>query len=276
MTEYPRFNIVGEVWITESVGMTAYWLAGTKNKDGFVSHLPSATDFPLYEAMQKAFNERESWGEGLIRLSNTLSGDFQYPNPQNNVIFFDNHDTGRFFTTVGEDVKKYKLALAFLLTTRGAPQLYYGDEIAMPGVKDIDPNVRKDHPGGWPDDAQRGIRNAFTQQGRTERENDVFNFTRTLLNWRKSAQLVHTGKLMQFLPQDGVYTYFRYDDKTPNAAVMVMLNNSDTERSVNTSRFVERMKGFTTAKNVITGDIISNFSMLTLPARTPLVVELGK
>jgi glycosidase len=276
MAEYPRFNVVGEVWIGESVGMTAYWLAGTKNRDGFVSHLPCATDFPLYEAMQKAFNEKEGWSEGLIRLNNTLASDFLYASPSSNVIFLDNHDTGRFFSTVGEDVRKLKLALAFLLTTRGAPQLYYGTEIAMPGVKDMDPNVRKDHPGGWPDDKQRGIRDAFTQQGRTERDNDVFNFTRTLLNWRKSTKLIHTGKLMQFLPQDGVYTYFRYAENTPEKAVMVLLNNNDTERTVNTSRFAERMKGFSKAKNVLTGEVLNDVTTLAVPAKMPLVMELMK
>jgi neopullulanase len=285
LNEYPRFGIVGEVWIGESIGMTAYWLAGTTNRDGFASGLPSATDFPLMSALTSAFNEKEGWGEGLVRIYNTLAGDFQYPQPNSNLIFLDNHDLGRAFSSLGEDVKKFKLALTILLTTRGTPQLYYGTELAMPGVKNIDPNVRKDHPGGWAGDK----RDAFTQQGRTERENEVFDLMRTLLRWRKTKPAVQTGSLTHFVPHDGIYTYFRHSAATGAAAgapvktasagddaVMVMVNNSDREQRVNTSRYAERLQGFGKARNVVTGEVIADLSTIVIAPKAALVLDLMK
>jgi len=269
LAEYPTFGIVGEVWISESVGMTAYWLAGTRNRDGFTPALPSTTDFPLMSAISAAVNEQEGWNEGMARVYNTLAQDFLYPNPHSNLIFLDNHDVGRFFSSVGEDMSKFKIALTLLLTLRGVPQIYYGTELAMPGVKDIDPNVRKDFPGGWAEDK----RSAFTEQGRTEREQEAFTHLRTLAQWRKTKTVIHTGKLMQFVPHDGVYTYFRYNDKE---AVMVAVNNTTQEKQVNTERYAERMKDFSSATNVLTGATLTNLATLTIPPKTALVLELRK
>jgi glycosidase len=269
LAEYPKLGIVGEVWISESVGMTAYWLAGTKNRDGFLPALPTTTDFPMMGAISAAVNEQEGWNEGMARVYNTLAQDFLYPNPQSNLIFLDNHDLGRVFSNVGEDMSKFKIALTLLLTLRGVPQIYYGTEIATPGIKDTDPNVRKDFPGGWAEDK----RSAFTEQGRTEREQAAFTHLRTLAQWRKTKAVIHTGKLMQFVPHDGVYTYFRYND---NETVMVTINNTTQEKQVNTERYAERTKGFSAATNVLTGTTLTNLATLTIPPKTALVLELKK
>ncbi len=267
--EYPRLGMFGEVWITESVGMSSYWQAGVKNKDGFASALPAITDFPLNAALGAAFSEKEEWGSGMIKIYNTLAQDFLYADATKNVIFLDNHDLTRYLSAVGDDVRKLKMALTLLMTLRGTPQIYYGTEIGMTGIKDPDPLVRKDFPGGWQGDNA----NAFTPQGRTEKQNEIFNHLRTLGAWRKTKAVVHSGKLMQFVPSDGIYAYFRYN---ANETVMVVANNNDTESTVKTERFTERIKGFTKARNVLTGEVITSIGNLTIPAKTALVLELQK
>ncbi|MCU0425421.1 MAG: glycoside hydrolase family 13 protein [Candidatus Kapabacteria bacterium] len=267
--EYPRLGMVGEVWISESVGMSSYWQANARNKDGFNSYLPAITDFPLNSALGAALNEKEEWNGGLIKIYNVLAQDYLYADASKHVIFLDNHDVSRYASVVGDDVRKIKIGLSLLMTLRGTPQIYYGTEIGMTGFKDPDPLVRKDFPGGWQGDAA----NAFSEAGRTTKQNEIFSHLRTLAQWRKTKPAVQSGKMMQFVPFDGIYAFFRYNaDET----VMVITNNNETESTVKTERFEERMKGFTKAKNVLTGEVISSLTSLTIPAKTALVLELQK
>jgi glycosidase len=268
MKEYPTFNIVGEVWIN-SPATSAYWLAHTSNRDNYKSFLPSSTDFPFLFSVAPALNEDSGWDTGLARLYNMLSHDFVYAKAEGNVTFLDNHDLNRFYFDVKKDIKKYKMGLAFLLTTRGIPQLYYGSELLMDGDAASHPDVRKDFPGGWPGDQV----NAFSQAGRTADQNEAFEYVKQLCNWRKSKKVIHEGKLMQFVPEDNVYVYFRYTD---NETVMVVMNGNKTDKLISTSRFAERIKEFKTAKNIITGQSINTISSITIPAQTALVLELGK
>ena len=166
---------------------------------------------------------------GMRKLYNTLCQDFIYPDPNNNLIFLDNHDMTRFFLSVGRDIRKLKMGLAFLLTTRGIPQLYYGTELLMDGDGAYHPNIRKDFPGGWPGDNANG----FTAAGRTADQNEVYSYLKKLLDWRKSQTIIHSGKLLHYIPQDNVYVYFRYDAKK---CVMVVLNANDSEKTLNTSQ----------------------------------------
>src|SRR5687768_15773937 len=167
-----------------------------------------------------------------------------YPEPNNNMIFLDNHDMTRFFLSVGRDVKKLKMALAFLLTTRGIPQLYYGTELLMDGDGGHHPNVRLDFPGGWAGDAK----NAFVKEGRTAEQNEAFDYMKKLLQWRRGEEVIHQGKLTHYIPEDNIYVYFRYsDDKT----IMVVMNANDSEKRLGLAPFRERLTGFTRGKNVI-------------------------
>jgi neopullulanase len=268
LQEYPQFNIVGEVWI-HSAAISAYWLKNTFNRDGYQSTLPSLTDFPVYEAVTRAFNEPTGWADGLSRLYHVLAEDFVYEKPENNVIFLDNHDVSRYFTSVKQNPASFKMGLAFLLTMRGIPQVYYGTEIMMPGDGGFHPDVRKDFPGGWPGDAQ----NAFRPEGRTPAQNEAFNYLRTLANWRKTARVVHHGKLTHFLPENDTYVYFRHNERE---CVMVVFNNSDQPKTLTTKRFAEVMAGYTTARNVLTGEQLTSLGTLALPAKSATVLELGK
>jgi neopullulanase len=265
MEEFPRFNIVGEVWLNTPANI-AYWQKGMVNKDKYASGLPSVTDFPLCFAIPQALHEAPGWETGLAKLYNTLAQDFVYPDPFRNVTFVDNHDMTRFFLSCGRDMQKFKMGLAFLLTTRGIPQLYYGTELLMDGDGGHHPNIRLDFPGGWKGDAT----NAFTAAGRTEQQQEAFNFISTLLKWRKNQPLIHSGKLTHYIPEDNVYVYFRHDG---NNAVMVVLNGNKTHKQINIDRFRESIGNFRKGKDVISN---SNFDLqsLSVKAQTALILEL--
>lgn len=266
MTEYPSFNIVGEV-LMNSKPLIAYWQRGAKNKDGYESNLPSVIDFPLTNAINAGLNERGSWDTGLARLYVNLSADFIYPDPNNNVTFLDNHDMSRFFYNVGRDMRKFKMGLSFLLTTRGIPQLYYGTELLMDGDYSIHPTVRRDVPGGWPGDPV----NAFAASGRTHTQNEAYDFMKKLMAWRKTQPAVYRGKLMHFIPEDNVYVYFR---TLGDATVMVLMNGNDHDMNVDTKRFAECMKNKTKAKNALTGEELTDLSKISVQGMSTVILEL--
>jgi neopullulanase len=201
------------------------------------------------------------------KLYTTLAQDFVYKDAMKNVIFLDNHDKTRFFSEVGEDFQKYKMGIAWLLTSRGIPQLYYGTEVLMKGVSNPDGWVRLDFPGGWPGDAQ----NKFEAGGRTQQENEAFDYVRKLANFRKQSSAIKAGKLMQYVPEDGVYVYFRYDE---NQTVMCIMNTNDNEKEIESNRFAERLNGFTQAKDIITNTTNAINDKIKCPAKTMLIFEL--
>lgn len=187
----------------------------------------------------------------------TLAQDILYKDPSYNCIFLDNHDMDRVLTVVKEDYDKFKMGINWLLTLRGIPQLYYGTEILMKNSKNpSDGQVRLDFPGGWAGDKE----NKFTAAGRTQKENDAFNYVRTLAQFRKNSSAIKTGKLMQYIPQNGLYIYFRYDK---NQTVMIITNTGEKKADIKLNRFSERTNGFTKMKNIFTGKIspLKDFSM---------------
>jgi glycosidase len=266
--EFPGFFIVGEVWYQQEA-LTAYWSFDKINSDGYQSNLPSITDFPLSLATHRAFNEPDSWTDGVARFYLILSQDFLYPDPFRNVIFLDNHDLTRFFTETGMNPNIYKMALSFILTTRGIPQFYYGTEIVMEGDKNLgDGYLRQDFPGGWNGDS----RNAFTGQNLDATQKEAYAFTKKLLNWRKGKKVIHSGKLKQFIPENNLYVYFRYNTKE---SVMVILNNSEKEtRTITKDRYLEAMNGFTHGNEVITGTEINDLSSFKIGPKTAMIIEL--
>lgn len=267
--EYPRLNIVGEEWITNPA-VIAYWQRGTFRRDGYESFLPSLMDFPLQEAVARGLLEDAGWGTGLDRIYRVLANDFLYADPYNLVIFPDNHDMSRIYTQLDERFDLYKVSLAFFLTTRGIPQLYYGDEILManPGT-DAHGVIRTDFPGGWRGDEANG----FTGDGLTDRQREAQDFTRKLLNWRKTATAVHGSKLTQYAPEGNTYTYFRHDDRQK---IMVVINTSDEDQPVDVSRFDEGIESEATGTDVITGRRYQLDASFKVPANTALILQLQK
>ncbi len=265
--EYPGFNIVGECWM-DYPATVAYWQKGSKNLDGFNSNLPSVFDFPLRNALTQAFNEKEGWNTGILRLYEIIAQDFSYPDPMNIVTFADNHDVNRFLDTQGDDIRKLKMAMAFIMTTRGTPEIFYGTELLLTtGADQGHGMIRRDVPGGWPGDN----RDAFTASGRTVAENDMYNFMHSLLNYRKTSHVLQSGKLLHFIPSDGIYTYFRYDDKN---TVMVVMNNADSLQTIKTNRYDEVLKKFRTGREIISGNMFTDLGKLTVPAKSALIIEL--
>ncbi len=265
--EYPRISIFGETWVHGVPNQSFFCENNYTIK--YKSNLQATTDFQtLFYGIQPACNEKFGWTEGVNKLYTTTAQDFLYKNPMRQVIFLDNHDLPRFYSVVGEDTAKYKMAFAWMLTFRGIPQMYYGNEILMTGL--TSPNdgyVRQDFPGGWDGDKA----NKFIAAGRTEKENKVFDYIKRLANFRKTSSAIKTGKLMQFLPVDGVYVYFRYDAKQ---TVMCIMNTNAEPKTIDLNRFMERIKGFQTAVDVAAGAEFRLEKNLQLMPVSNLVLEL--
>ncbi len=266
--EFPGFFIVGEVWYDDPAQIS-YWALNKKNSDGYRSNLPSVTDFPVCFATHRAFEGILNPADGLSGLYNVLSQDFLYPEPLRNVIFLDNHDMTRFYTQTGKSLSAYKMGLSFIMTTRGIPQLYYGTEIVMEGDKSLgDGRLRDDFPGGWPGDTK----NVFAATGLSDVEKEALAFTRLILNWRKSKEVIHTGNLKHYIPTDGVYVYFRYNC---NESVMVIINTNQKEsRTISGEKYAESLEGFTHGTDIITGRKIADLNSFTIAPETAMIIEL--
>ena len=196
-----------------------------------------------------------------------MAMDFLYPDPMNLVTFPDNHDMSRIWALLNHDFDLWKIAITHVMTNRGIPQLYYGTEILTdsPAYRD-DGAVRSDFPGGWAGDTI----NAYSGQGLTAQQLEAQAYIKKLLHWRKSATAIHDGQLKHFLPEKGVYVYFRYND---DQTIMIVINKGDTQKLM-LSRFDEMIKPFTIAKNIITGSKVELAKSLQLAKRSVNVYEL--
>jgi glycosidase len=261
--EFPKLSIFGEV-LAGDAATEAYFTEGNTVNRGFDTHLPGITNAVAKNGIYDALNAKDDGG--VSHLYEVFARDFLFKDVNKNVLFLDNHDMSRVLSVVEEDISKYKSAMALLLTLRGVPQLYYGDEILMKNLSNPDGLVREDFPGGWSGDKK----NKFTAIGRTEKENDAFNYVRSLANYRKNTPALQSGKMMQYIPEAGIYVYFRYDNKK---TVMVIYNSRDKEEQATTARYYERINQAAKAKNVVTGEII-DLAKIKVPAKTALVLEL--
>jgi len=159
--------------------------------------------------------------------------------------------------------------LALLLTTRGIPQIYYGTEILMYGEKnDGDGQLRKDFPGGWPGDPV----NAFTPTGRTDLQNEAWNYLQKLLQWRKTNKAVAEGKLIHYAPtnEDGCYVYARIAD---NDRVLVILNGSQNTQTLSAEKYREVISSATQGKEIISGQTIDLQGKITVSPKGILIIE---
>lgn len=263
--EYPNITLFGETWL-HGVPNQSYFCENNLNIP-FKSNLQATTDFQtLFYGIQTALNEKFSWTDGVNKLYTVAAQDFMYKDPSRQVIFLDNHDLPRFFSIVGEDTAKYKIALSWLFTFRGIPQMYYGMEILMTGFTNPDGLVRSDFPGGWKNDTN----NKFTSAGRTAKENSLFNHIRTLARFRNKTTALQDGKMMQYFPEDGMYVYFRYNDEK---TIMCIMNTSDKPRTIELQKdFIDRTAPFTKAKNILTEEIHNK--TILIPAMEMFVLEL--
>ena len=272
-TEYPNFNIVGEAWMY-SPAHISYWQKDSKiaEIDNYNSHLPSVMDFNLFSELPKAIKEEESWDKGMIKLYNSFTNDFLYPNVNNIFVFMENHDTERWNEMMNGNLNDYKLGLSLISTVRGIPQVYYGSEIGMRGDKSKgDADIRRDFPGGWKADQQ----NAFTNEGRTLEQKQFHDFTAKVFNWRKNKEVIHSGKTKHYMPQQNVYVYFRYNEKE---SVMVVLNANPEKQTFKLDRFTESLDGITSGKEIISDKTfpIKSSEEILIDGKTAMIIELKK
>ena len=268
MDEYPNFNIVGEEWSDNPI-VISYWQKDKINHDGYVSYLPTLMDFPLQISFTEALLDDFSWGKGFIKPYTTLANDFLYPNPNNLLIFPDNHDMTRFFTQVNNDIDLFKMGIVYYSTMRGIPQFYYGTEILMnsdenPGDHGL---IRTEFPGGWPDHSK----NAFTGDGLSYKERQTQLFFKEILNWRKDNKVIHNGKLIQFAPKGGIYSFFRILN---NKMVWVIFNRNNSPETLETSRFDELIENYEIAFDVINKKKVSISEKIIINAKSALILEI--
>lgn len=267
MDEYPQFNIVGEIWYGDP-DVISYWQQGKENDNGYNSYLPSLCDFPIQSALTKSITASSGWEDDWMPLYEMLARDFNYPDPENMLVFTDNHDMSRIYTQVDEDFSKYQMALTYILTTRGIPQIFYGTEI-LAGNKGTDNHgvIRSDFPGGWLDDEKSG----FTGKALSTQQLEAQEFLKTLLNWRQKSEAVHHGKLMHFAPEKDIYVFFRYDDSD---LIMVILNKNADPVVLDLDRFRSVLKGRNSGENVLTGEMLQLEKEFLLSGPGPMIIEI--
>ena len=283
-TEYPNFNVVGETWVTEPP-YTATWQKDSRlinpeaqqfNNLPANSYLKTVMDFSFFDKLAKAKNEEtDGWWDGYNRIYNSLVYDYLYEDPQHVMAFVDNHDTDRFLGTAEGPyrVDKLKQALALLLTMPRIPQLYYGTEILMDGTKAVtDGDVRCDFPGGFPGDEH----DAFTAEGRTPEQEDMFQWLSRLLHWRNGNETIIRGYTTQFTPWKGVYVVAR---RWHRSTVITVINGTDEPATLEVARFAELLNTEGTATSLQAIDIPTErtFNLaadIELNPREGLVLEL--
>jgi len=215
--EYPHLTILGEMW-DGNPQLVSFFQGGPARFDGVNSGIDTLFDFPLHYAIRDVFAK----GQPMTRLSQTLAADTNYANPRVLVTFLGLHDTARFLNEPGATLDGLMLAFTFLLTTRGTPLIYYGDEIALRGAGD--PDNRRDFPGGWPEDAP----NTFQKPGRTAEQETVHALVQNLLALRRLLPPLRRGDLVELAATDSTYAFARV---TPKQSVIVAFNNAAQPRS---------------------------------------------
>lgn len=261
--EYPNVNVVGEV-LDGDPAHVAFFQGGRTGPDGIDPRLDTLFDFALYYSIRRAFGE----GQSIRGVAQTLAQDHLYPNPDVLVTLLGNHDIPRFMNEKGATVAGLKLAQTFIMTTRGAPQLFYGDEIAIGGGGD--PDNRRDFPGGFPGDAH----NAFTKEGRTAEQQEVFEHVRRLARVRAELEPLRRGRLVNLYIADQQYAYAR---TTPRSSVVIIINNDTSPATFefnvaaanleNGARLTDRLDVIKTDTRVENGII-----RVTLPARSASIL----
>ena len=265
INEYPNFTFVGEEW-SLNPSIVSYWQKDSPRHDNYISYTPSMMDFPLNSVLAKSLLEKEAWNTGLINIYEVISNDFLYGDPYNLVVFAGNHDMERIYNQLNENFSLYKMAMTYIYTTRGIPQIYYGTEILLKGPPDHG-SLRTDFPGGWDKDKINGF-NGF---GLTNEQMEAHRFTKQLLNWRKNNLAITKGTLTHYYPQHGVYVYFRKHNKE---LVMVLINNNTSDTYVSSNRFYEILGDKTQGISVLKKQVYDLAKDIHVPGKAALILDL--
>jgi glycosidase len=254
---YPYLTTIGEVFHPDP-SVTSFFAGGQKRFDGIDSGLNTLFDFPMFFALRDVLLRDAPAG----RIPEVLRSDWLYVHPDTLVTFLANHDVPRFASAEGSSPAKLKLAFGLTLTLRGIPELYYGDEIGMPGGGD--PDNRRDFPGGWPGDPK----NAFTAEGRTPEQQDVFTYVQTLLRLRREHPALQGGRLWHLFSDDTAYVFLR---ETEEERILVAFNNSAEPRGLKIplrGTPAQGAAGFTEVLGQAKADVAGNEARVAMPAKS--------
>jgi glycosidase len=264
-SEYPHFNIVGEAWYS-----LPWWQHNSKVNPK-ETNLKTIMDFTMMLTCADAFPADTAKRFNLRKIYEVIAQDYLYNDTKNILVFLDNHDLSRFVKKDEPNLDRFKQAFGLILTTRGIPQLYYGTEILMYGEKsEGDGMLRKDYPGGWADDKI----DSFKESGRTDVQNEAFNYLKSLLTWRKSNKAVTEGELIHYAPDEynnNCYVYARIKD---NSRVLVIMNGDNTPKTINPLKYREVTGSCKTGKDVTSGKIIKLDNNFLIPAKGIYILEL--
>ena len=265
--QYPGYNIVGECWYGNVAG-SAFWQKDSKINRFTNSNLKTVMDFPTMIMAREAFgSDTRKYSQGLNAIYERLSQDYLYPDPMKVLTFLENHDSDRFLLSLPDNLGQWKQAIAFLLTTRGIPQLYYGQELLMNGSKEgSDGYVRKDVKGGFPGDTS----SEFTPEGRTQLQNEAFDYLSRIAHWRRSSDIIAKGSLKHFIPYKGIYVYER---RLGDKNVVIVMNGTDDTISIDFERYNEVLPIGTTRTDVVTGKNITINEVMNFSPRKTLILE---
>ncbi|WP_037320814.1 glycoside hydrolase family 13 protein [Salegentibacter sp. Hel_I_6] len=257
MAEYPNFNIVGEEWSLNPL-LIRYWQDGVDN--GYDSNLKSTMDFAMQEKIVTGLKADETWGTGLVEIYEGLANDFAYADPENIMIFPDNHDKSRIYTQLGEDVAKTKMTVAYMAVLPRIFQMYYGTEILMDDTENPGDHglIRTEFPGGW-DDSEV---NAFTGEGLSEEKAEMQEFVKKVMNYRKNSEAIHSGETKHFAPEDGTYLITR---KAGDEIIVLILNKNKEAVNLDLERFSELNLEGKSFKNLISEENFMWEDSLELP-----------
>jgi neopullulanase len=260
--EYPRVNVVGEV-LDGDVAHTSFFQGGRPRYDGVDDLLDTLFDFPLMYPIRRAFAE----GKDIRELPKILASDPLYVNANVLVTLIDNHDLKRFMNEPGATLEGLEMAQTLVMTMRGTPQLYYGDEIAMAGGDD--PDNRRDFPGGFPAD---GL-DAFQRGGRDSKQESVFQHQKLLGQLRAELEPLRRGNLINLVANEHQYVYAR---STSSASVIVAFNNGNkpamVEFNVADTKLSDGMTLVDRLGTVKDAQIMNNLVRFELPSRSSAIL----
>ena len=259
--EYPHLTILGEMFDAKPE-MVAFFQGGRKQFDGVDSGIETLFDFPLYYAMRDVFAKHQP----MTKLAQTLAADTNYVDTSNLVTFLGLHDTARFMGEHGATIEGLELAFTYLLTTRGTPMIYYGDELAMRGGGD--PDNRRDFPGGWSEDKH----SAFEKSGRTTEEERVHSHVKKLLALRRELEPLRHGKLVQLKSDKDTFAFARL---TGDSGVVMAFNNSAQAQTMTVALhapLLEKQQLFNRLSDNSSIPVVDGSITLTLPARSAAIL----
>jgi glycosidase len=261
---YPYLATIGEVFDPDPT-VTSFFVGGVKRYDGIDSGLSTVFDFPMFFTLRDVLLRNAPTG----RIADVLRHDALYVHPEMLVPFFANHDVPRFASAEGSSPAKLRLAFGLTLTLRGIPEIYYGDEIGMPGGGD--PDNRRDFPGGWIGDTN----DAFAETGRTREQQEIFSYVQSLLKLRREHPALRSGQLWHLASDESSYVFVRESEEE---RVVVAFNNAGQPKELRVPLAdtpVQRAAAIGLLLGEARAELVGGEIRITMPAQSLTIFSLN-